>query len=124
MEKEIIYLTTTLDTDCLQEISKPNTPANHLSYELKTLLSESGVKANIKEFTDKTYTKLHIQLVCEEKFQSDKVDIAMIRLHKYYNFNWGYVSEINGKLVKNISQTNKTLNIDIFDIRIMEKLVA
>ena len=124
MEIDTIRLTTTINVDELQEINKPDTPSNHFLYEFKTLLSQSGVKANLEEFTDKTYSKLHIQLACKEKFQSDKVNIAMIRLHQYYNFSWGYVSETNGKLVKNISATNKTLNIDIFDIRIIEKQVA
>jgi len=80
MEKNIIHLTTTMEVSKLQKINKPDTPANHLAYELKTLLSQSGVKANVKEFTNKSYTNLHIQFICEEKFQADRVNIAMLQL--------------------------------------------
>jgi len=124
MSSNTIYLRTTMEVGELQEIDKPNTPANHFSYELKMMLSENGARANVEEFTNKKYTNLHIQLVCEEKFQSDKVNIAMLRLKKYYNFTWGYVSEIDGTLVKSIPSANKVLNIDVFDIEIISGCVA
>ena len=114
-------LTTTFLIEELQKIEKPDTVANHFSFELKTELSLMGVRANIAEFTNKKYNKLHIQLVCEEPHQADKVDIAIIKLAQYYSFQWGYVSEIDHSLVSHIPSGNRVINIDIFDISFLEE---
>ena len=117
----MLHLTTTLSIDELQEIDKPDTVANHFSYELKTDLATNGVVANILEFTNKQYNQLHIQLVCKEPHQADKVDMAMIKLAQYYNFNWGYVSDIDHTLITHLPSRNKVIKIDIFDISFLEE---
>lgn len=108
---------TTMDVDKLSSISKIETPANNFSFNFKNILSSFDVYADIKEFTNKKHDALHIQLICEEKYQADKVDIAMIKLQQYYSFKWGYVSEIDNSLVKNIPVRNLVINIDVFDIK-------
>ena len=115
------YLTTTLSVDELQEIDKPDTVANHFSYELKTDLAANGVAANILEFTNKEYNQLHIQLICKESHQADKVDMAMMKLTQYYSFRWGYVSNTDHTLVASISGRSKVINIDVMDISFLEE---
>ncbi len=114
-------LTTTFPIEELQKIDKPDTVANHFAFELKTELSLTGVQANIAEFTNKKYNKLHIQLICKEPHQADKVDIAMIKLAQYYNFKWGYVSDIDHTLITHLPSRNRVINIDIFDISFLEE---
>ena len=111
---------TTFEIEALQKIEKIDTVANHFSFELKTELSLMGVVAKIAEFTNEQHNQLHIQLVCKEPHQADKVDMAMIKLAQYYKFEWGYVSDIDRSLVSHIPSRNRVINIDIFDISFLE----
>ena len=109
-------LYTTFQIDELQKIEKINTTANHFSYELKTILSQLGVVASIHEYTNKKHDCLHIQLICKEKYQADKVDIAIKRLECYYDFSWNFVSDIDNTSVEYTPAGNKVFNVDIKNI--------
>jgi len=79
-------------------------------------LSSCGIRATIKEYVNKQHTNLHIQLNSKDANISDFVSVAIGRLKKDYDFNWGFVSEADKALTQSISSQYKIIYIDIFNI--------
>ncbi len=118
MNENTEYLITTMDADTLQKITELNSFANNFSYEFKSFLVDRGYRIVIKEFTNKKHNNLHVQLMLNEACSDavGMIPVLMKKLSSFYNFNWGFVNEVDLSLVKNISPSNKTVYIDIISI--------
>ena len=119
MSENIEYLVTTMDADKLQKIENINSFANNFSCEFKSFLSDRGIGAKIKEFTNKKHNELHIQLILDTAYSSavDMIPVLIRKLASFYDFDWGFVDDMNMELVSSASSQNKIINIDILNIK-------
>lgn len=118
MSGNIEYLITTMNAGELQKIENTNSFSGNVSREFKSFLSDRCVRAEIRELTNKKHNCLHIQLVLSEAyyFSVNLIPALMRKIASFYDFDWGFVDEVNFALVKNMSSINGVVNIDVYNI--------